>query len=90
MSALDAESEAEVLRTIEDLREEMGILIVAHRLPAVRMADCICVFEAGRVVETGTWNELMARQTRLHALAEAQLAASSIDAPLTTSEAVPL
>jgi ATP-binding cassette subfamily C protein len=72
MSALDTESEAELLRTIDDLRKEMGILIVAHRLAAVRTADSICVFEAGRVVEAGTWNELMARRTRLHALAEAQ------------------
>ncbi len=72
MSALDTESEAELLRTIEDLRKEMGILIIAHRLAAVRMADTICVFEAGHVVETGTWNELMARRTRLYALAEAQ------------------
>jgi ABC-type multidrug transport system fused ATPase/permease subunit len=72
MSALDAESEAELLRTIEDLRKEMGILIVAHRLAAVRTADAICVLEAGRVVEAGTWNELMARRARLYALAEAQ------------------
>jgi ATP-binding cassette subfamily C protein len=72
MSALDSESEAEVLRTIEELRKEMGILIVSHRLAPVQTADAICVIEAGRVVETGTWSELMARRTRLHALAEAQ------------------
>jgi len=72
MSALDAESEAELLRTIEELRKEMGILIVAHRLAAVRTADVICVLEAGRVAETGTWSELMARRSRLYALAEAQ------------------
>jgi len=72
MSALDAESEAEVLRTLEELRKEMGILIVAHRLAAVRAADCICVFEAGRVVESGSWSELMARRARLYALAQTQ------------------
>jgi len=72
MSALDTESEAELLRAIEDLRKEMGILIVAHRLAAVRNADAICVMEAGRVVETGTWNELMARRARLYSLVEAQ------------------
>jgi ABC-type multidrug transport system fused ATPase/permease subunit len=72
MSALDAESEAELLHTIEELRKQMGIVIVAHRLAAVRAADMICVFEAGRIVEAGTWNELMARRTRLYALAEAQ------------------
>jgi ATP-binding cassette subfamily C protein len=72
MSALDAESETELLRTLEELRTRMGIVIVAHRLGTVRAADCICVIEAGRVVETGTWSELMARRTRLYALAEAQ------------------
>jgi ABC-type multidrug transport system fused ATPase/permease subunit len=75
MSALDTESEAELLRTIEDLRKEMGILIVAHRLAAVRSADAICVLDAGRVAEAGTWNELMARRARLYALAEAQAVA---------------
>jgi ATP-binding cassette subfamily C protein len=76
MSALDSESEAEVLRAIEELRKEMGILIVTHRLAPVRTADSICVIEAGRVVESGTWSELMARRTRLHALAEAQSVAA--------------
>ena len=72
MSSLDAESEGELIHTIEELRKEMGILIVAHRLAAVRTADAICVIEAGRVVETGTWNELMNGRARLRALAEAQ------------------
>jgi ATP-binding cassette, subfamily C, bacterial len=72
MSALDAESEAEILRTLEELRKQMGILIVAHQLGTVRSADSIYVIEAGRVVESGTWNELMTRQTRLYALAEAR------------------
>jgi ATP-binding cassette subfamily C protein len=80
MSALDGESEAELLNTLEELRKKMGILIVAHRLAAVRSADCICVIEAGRVVETGTWNELMARRTRLYSLAEAQ--SFAVDRPL--------
>jgi ATP-binding cassette subfamily C protein len=72
MSALDAESETDLLRTLEELRSQMGILIVAHRLGTVRTADSIYVLEAGRVVESGSWNELMARRTRLYALAEAQ------------------
>ena len=72
MSALDGEFEAELLRTIECLRKEIGILIVAHRLATVREANSIYVLDAGRVVEAGTWNELMTRGSRLHALAEAQ------------------
>lgn len=72
MSALDAESERELLATLEHLRQEMAIVLVAHRLLAVRSADCICVIEAGRVVESGTWSELLARRGRFYALAEAQ------------------
>jgi len=72
MSALDTESEAELLRTLEELRKEVGILLVAHRLAAARIADIVCVFEAGRIVEAGSWSELMARRKRLYALAEAQ------------------
>jgi len=72
MSALDSESEAELLRTIDELRKLMGVVMIAHRLATVRDADCIGVLDEGRLVEVGTWNELMARRTRLHALVEAQ------------------
>jgi ATP-binding cassette subfamily C protein len=75
MSALDSESEAELLRTLEELRKQMGVLLVVHRLAAARIADMICVFESGRIIEAGSWNELMARRQRLYALAEAQLLA---------------
>jgi ABC-type multidrug transport system fused ATPase/permease subunit len=74
MSALDAESEAELSQTLEELRKQMGVLIIAHRLGAVRTADSIYVFEDGRVVEAGTWNKLMADKGRLYSLAETQYA----------------
>jgi ABC-type multidrug transport system fused ATPase/permease subunit len=72
MSALDTESELELLHTIEELRKQIGILLIAHRLAAVRIADLICVLENGSIVEVGSWSELMARRKRLYALAEAQ------------------
>ena len=72
MSALDAESEVELMKTLEELRSRMGILLIAHRLGMVRSADTICVFDEGRIVETGTWDELMARKTLLRALADSQ------------------
>jgi ABC-type multidrug transport system fused ATPase/permease subunit len=72
MSALDPESEAEVLCALEDLRKHMGIIIVSHRLAAVRVADSICVLEAGQVVESGSWSELMARRSHLYSMVEAQ------------------
>ncbi len=72
MNALDAESESELLQTIEALRKEMGIVIVAHKLGTVTTADAIYVIDGGRVIETGTWNDLMTRRTRLYAMVEAQ------------------
>jgi ATP-binding cassette subfamily C protein len=72
MSALDGESEAEIIKTLEELRSRMGILLVAHRLAAVRSADMICVLDRGRIVESGTWGELMSRKTLLRDLANQQ------------------
>lgn len=72
MSALDAASEAEIQRTLEELRGQIGILVIAHRLGTVATADAIYVFEAGRIIENGTWNALMAGRGRLYALAGAQ------------------
>ena len=72
MSALDAESEAELLRTIEELRNRSGFYWWRIDWPRREARTSICVFEAGRIVEFGSWNELMARRKRLYALAEAQ------------------
>lgn len=72
MSALDAASELEILRTLDELRNQMGILLIAHRLAAVASADTIYVLDKGRVVESGTWDALMGSRGQLHALAAAQ------------------
>jgi ATP-binding cassette subfamily C protein len=78
MSALDAESERELLNTLEELRKQMGILIIAHRLAAVRTADTILVLDAGNIAEAGTWNELMQRRARLYSLVETQSGAGAL------------
>lgn len=58
-SSLDSESEAEVLHSIERLREGRTTLIVAHRLSTIRSADRICVLSEGRICEEGTHAQLM-------------------------------
>ncbi|AEB11100.1 ABC transporter ATP-binding protein [Marinithermus hydrothermalis] len=60
-SALDPISEARVLTALEAARAGRTVLVVAHRLHTVRQADRILVMQAGRVVETGTHAELVAR-----------------------------
>ena len=63
-SALDAASEAAVGAGLAELMKGRTVLVIAHRLSTVRDADLIIVLEAGRVVESGTHAELVARQGR--------------------------
>jgi len=59
-SALDAESERLVQQAVEALSANRTTLIVAHRLATVKKADRIVVFEEGRIVATGTHDQLVA------------------------------
>ena len=60
-SALDAENEKNVVRSIETLKRRSTLIVVAHKLETVRMADKIVVMDSScKVAETGTHNELIA------------------------------
>ena len=59
-SALDAESERAVQDAVDRLAEGRTTLVVAHRLATVKKADRILVFDAGRIVATGSHNALVA------------------------------
>ncbi|MEM1428868.1 MAG: ABC transporter transmembrane domain-containing protein [Pseudomonadota bacterium] len=60
-SALDAESERAVQQAVAEMSEDRTTLIVAHRLATVKQADRILVFEDGRIVATGTHDQLVAQ-----------------------------
>ncbi|GAA2063979.1 ABC transporter ATP-binding protein [Streptomyces albiaxialis] len=63
-SALDAQAEHDINRTLRAHREGRTSLLVSHRLSALRDADVIVVLEDGAVVETGTHDALMSEQGR--------------------------
>jgi len=67
-SALDAETERTVTDAIAALKGKTTVVMIAHRLSSVRIADTICVMEAGRIIEQGSWEELMQRGGRFHQL----------------------
>ena len=72
-SALDAESEKHVQKAIETVMDGRTVLSIAHRLSTVRSADRIAVLSDGRIVETGTFEELRKEGTEFHALMERQI-----------------
>jgi ATP-binding cassette subfamily B protein len=75
-SALDAATEQKVQAALEEVMRGRTTFVIAHRLATVRHASRIMVFEGGRVVETGTFDELVRRGGRFAALARAQFMVS--------------
>jgi ATP-binding cassette subfamily B protein len=71
-SALDAESERAVQQAVEALSADRTTVIVAHRLATVKKADRILVFEAGRIIASGTHAELVAENGLYARLARLQ------------------
>ncbi len=63
-SALDAETERQIQQALRDLSRGRTTLVIAHRLGTIRDADRIAVMEDGRIVETGSHDELLVRQGR--------------------------
>jgi subfamily B ATP-binding cassette protein MsbA len=74
-SALDAESEQLVEASIDALRGGRTILVAAHRLSTVRKADRIYVLEGGRIVESGTREDLLDLKGRFRQLHDIQFSA---------------
>jgi ATP-binding cassette subfamily C protein len=60
-SALDAESEAEIQKTLEEMRGQVTVVVIAHRLNTIQHADKVILLQDGKVQDSGTFKELIAR-----------------------------
>src|ERR1700677_2726292 len=79
-AALDSESEREVQKALDALREGRTTIVVAHRLQTIIGADRIFVIDAGAAVESGSHDELIARDGAYRAFFAAQFGSGSLAA----------
>jgi ATP-binding cassette, subfamily B, beta-glucan exporter len=75
-SALDATTERKLQKALDEVMKGRTTFVIAHRLATIRNAHRILVFDQGRIVESGTFDELVAQNGRFADLARAQFMAS--------------
>jgi len=61
LSSVDAQTERGILRGLREATHEKTVVVISHRISAVRDADMIIVLDDGRIVETGTHTQLVER-----------------------------
>ncbi len=71
-SALDAATEAKVTAALDETMKGRTTFVIAHRLATVRRATRILVFDHGRIIESGTFDQLVAQGGIFAGLAKAQ------------------
>jgi ATP-binding cassette, subfamily B, beta-glucan exporter len=87
-SALDATTEAKVQAALDEVMKNRTTFVIAHRLSTVRNATRILVLENGRIIETGTFDELVRIGGRFAALAKAQFMTTEAKVELPESQPV--
>ena len=80
-SALDSESESVVQQSIDSLRGDKTVIVIAHRLSTVRNADTIFVLRDGRLVEQGGYAALYARNGEFTRMVDTQSATPDEGSP---------
>jgi ATP-binding cassette, subfamily B, multidrug efflux pump len=71
-SSIDTRTELHIQKALLALMRERTSFIIAHRLNTIRDADCIMVIDHGEIVETGSHEELMAKQAKYYQMFSSQ------------------
>jgi ATP-binding cassette subfamily C protein len=69
-SALDAESEAEIQKALDLMRGKVTVVLIAHRLNTIQHADQVMLVEDGQVKDSGTFKELIARNSSVERIVD--------------------
>jgi len=80
-SALDAATEAKLQAALDEVMKNRTTFVIAHRLATIRHAHRILVFDGGRIIESGTFDELVKAGGRFAELARAQFMLTDAEAP---------
>jgi subfamily B ATP-binding cassette protein MsbA len=68
-SALDNKSEKAIQKALDTIKDDMITFIVAHRLSTVEKVDTILLFEAGKIIDRGSYDDLLKRSDAFRRLA---------------------
>jgi len=80
LSAVDTRTEAAILDAIDEASRGRTLVLVTHRVAAAARCDLVVVLDAGRVIEAGTHDELIARDGLYARLAERQALEAELEA----------
>jgi ABC-type multidrug transport system fused ATPase/permease subunit len=71
-SALDSETEKEIQKSIDDLKGQLTIISIAHRLATIKEADLVYLLDKGKVIASGNFNDLSKISPRFRKMIELQ------------------
>jgi len=71
-SSLDSHSERMIQEAVEQVSKSITVVVIAHRLSTIRGAECIYVLEGGRMVESGSFDELIQKSGEFSRTAQLQ------------------
>jgi ATP-binding cassette subfamily B protein len=89
-SALDPVTEARVTTALDEVMKGRTTFVIAHRLATIRNATRILVFDNGRIIEAGTYDELLQRGGSFADLVKAQFGAEDVRRTVTEKERPPV
>ena len=76
-SALDPTTEAELMETLKSVAGNKTVIVIAHRLTTVAHCDQVCLMQAGQIVDSGTFDELAARNPEFRNMVRSDSSADS-------------